>query len=274
MKSYKIVASDLDGTLLDNRAEISHENLEAIKELLKRDVFFVPSTGRTFSEIPEALRNNPDIRYVIYSNGAVVFDKQTGKRILNCIPKRICREILDVLNTYETHITFRYDGQCFVDATLQSEEDFEYYNIIEAHRVVVRNYAVYMDDFKKISYSRDNVEVFSVFFHNLDDKIACKNYFTQMGSLRVVEASEYNLEIININAGKGNALHSLADMLGVSYSDTISIGDSDNDSSIIQAAGLGLAVSNACSSLKELANEIICSNEEHVIRYVLSHYFS
>lgn len=140
--------------------------------------------------------------------------------------------------------------------------------------VVVRSYAVCLDDLKKISYSRENVEVFSVFFHNLDDKIACKNYFAQMGSLRVVEASEYNLEIININAGKGNALHSLADMLDVSYSDTISIGDSDNDSSIVQAAGLGFAVSNACSSLKKLANEVICSNEEHVILYVLSHYFS
>lgn len=272
MRNYKIVASDLDGTLLNNQAKISRENLDAIKALSQKGAYFVPSTGRTFSEIPEELRDNADIRYAIYSNGAVVFDKCTGERILNCISNSVCREILDVLNTYETHITVRYDGQCFVDAQYRSEEEFDYYNIIEAHRVVVRDFAVFLNDFKDFTYSLDNVEVFSAFFRNMEDKLACADYFRKMGSLRVVEVSEYNLEIININAGKGNALHSLADKLGVDYSDTISIGDSDNDSSITQAAGLGLAVSNACDSLKEVADEIICSNEEHVVRYVLSHY--
>ena len=68
-------------------------------------------------------------------------------------------------------------------------------------------------------------------------------------------------------------MHSLADMLGVAHGDTISIGDSDNDASIVEAAGLGLAVSNACDSLKAVADEEICSNEEHAIAYVLTHYF-
>lgn len=274
MKNYRIVASDLDGTLLNNRAEVSSENLEAIKKLSEKDIYFVPATGRTFAEIPAELRNNPDIRYYIYSNGAVVYDKQTKNKILNCISNNIRREILDVLYSCDSHITFRHDGQCFVDALSQSEEDFEHYNIIEAHRVVVRDYAVYLDDFKKKSYLLDNVEVFSAFFHNMDEKNACKNYFEKMGNLRVVEAAEYNLEIININAGKGNALHTLADLLDVNYSDTISIGDSDNDSGITISAGLGLAVSNACDSLKKTADEIICSNEEHVVHYILSHYFN
>ncbi len=274
MKSYKVVASDLDGTLLNNESKISGENLKAIKKLAGLGVYFVPSTGRTFSEIPEELRNNPDIRYVIHSNGAVVLDKETGNRIANCIPGSLCCEILDILNAYETHIAFRCDGQCFVDARFQTDELFDYYNLIEAHRVVIRDYAVHLDDFEKVCRELDNVEVFSAFFRNMEDKLVCKSLFEKMEGLRVVEVSEHNLEVVNVNAGKGNALHSLADLLGVSHSDTISIGDSDNDTSITQAAGLGLAVSNACDSLKEIAGEIICSNEEHAVVYVLSHYFS
>ena len=67
-------------------------------------------------------------------------------------------------------------------------------------------------------------------------------------------------------------MHTLADMLGVDIADTISIGDSDNDESMILAAGLGLAVSNAWDSLKAVANGVICSNDEHAVAYVLAHY--
>lgn len=271
---YKIIASDLDGTLFNNMSRISSENIEAIKMLTNKGAHFVLSTGRTLSEIPVELADLPDVRYMIHSNGAVVYDKQTGHRILNCISNNTSCGIFDMLYKYECHITYRHNGNCFVDALFQNDEFFEYFNVCNEHRTSVRNFAVYLDNFKEIAYNADNVEVISVFFHNKNDKIACKTYFEKTGVLRVVEASEYNLEIMNIDAGKGNALCALANMIGVSPSECISIGDSDNDSSIIQAAGLGLAVSNACSSLKNIADNTICSNEEHVAKYVLTHYFN
>lgn len=273
MKKYKIVASDLDGTLLNNESKISRENLCAINELLARDVQFVPSSGRTLSEMPAEIVANSAIRYIIYSNGAVVFDRQTGKRSLTCIPNSMVQKILDMLNTYETHITIRHNGESVVDSAFQSDYHYDYYNVCESHCAAVREFANFVDNFEKYSYSVDNAEVISAFFHSYDDKMICKNYFEKNCNMRVVEASEYNLEIMNINAGKGNALHCLADMIGIDYADTISIGDSDNDESITKAAGLGLAVSNACDSLKEIADEIICSNEEHAVAYVLSRYF-
>lgn len=273
MRNYKIVASDLDGTLLNNQSQVSQENIAAISQLVDKGAYFVPSSGRTLSEIPAEIRENPAIRYIIHSNGAVVLDKQTGQRILTCIPNALGREILDALTACECHITMRYNGNSIVDAAHQNTQDFAYYNVIEAHIDCVSNYAIQSEDFLKYAYDADQVEVFSAFFHSYEDKMACRKRLEKIGKLRVVEASEYNLEIMNIDAGKGNALHSLADMLGVDYADTISIGDSDNDSSITQAAGLGLAVSNACDSLKAVADQIICSNEEHAIAYVLSHYF-
>ena len=91
--------------------------------------------------------------------------------------------------------------------------------------------------------------------------------------LRVVGADEYNLEICSASAGKGNALASLAKELGVKIESTIAMGDSDNDCSIVEAAGLGLAVSNANDALKSVADEIICSNEEHSLEFVLGKYF-
>lgn len=274
MYTYKLVASDLDGTLLNSKAEVSKENISAISELAKRGIHFVLSTGRTFAEIPDVLKNSPDIRYSIYSNGAVVYDKVTGKRIFTCIPNELVRNILDTVNRFETHVTVRYEGCAFVDKNFQSDYHFEYYNVCDAHKRVVRDFAVYSDDFHNFSYSADNVEDVSVFFRNYEDKIRCKDIFSKISSLRVVEVDKFNIEILNSEAGKGNALHSLADMLGIEYSETVSIGDSDNDRSSIEAAGLGLAVSNSTEALKKAADEVICSNEEHAVQYVLSHYFS
>lgn len=273
MRNYKIIASDLDGTLLNNESRVSDENMAAIAQLLDRGVYFVPCSGRTLSEIPAVIRNDSSIRYFIHSNGAVVLDRQTGERILTCIPNAVGREILDVLTACECHITIRHNGNCIVDRAYQNDVAFDYYNVIEAHRDCVLNYAIQSDDFLEYAYAADQVEVFSAFFHSYEDKLACKKQLEKSGKLRVVEASEYNIEIVNVDAGKGNALYALADMLGVDRADTISIGDSDNDSSITQAAGLGLAVSNACDSLKAVADQIICSNEEHAIAYVLSRYF-
>lgn len=274
MRNYKIVACDLDGTLLNNRSEVSSENLSAIEALFKKGVYFVPSTGRTFSELPIELKSNPNIRYAILSNGAVVFDKHTGKRILNGISKKDAKEIFEILIKHEAHITFRRNGECFVDAAFQTDDFFEYYNLCEAHRAVVRNYANYLEDFGENICSEDGIEVIQAFFHSYEGKKACQKILCENKNLRIAEPFPTSLEIFSCTAGKGNALRSLADLLCVDCADTISIGDSDNDSSIIEASGFGLAVANATDNLKSLADEVICSNEEHAVAYVLSHYFS
>ena len=64
MRNIKIIASDLDGTLLNSNSEVSAENLEAIRKLAEKGVFFVPATGRSLSEIPKAIAYIPEIRYI------------------------------------------------------------------------------------------------------------------------------------------------------------------------------------------------------------------
>ena len=270
---YKIIASDLDGTLFNSETKISEENIEAIKKLTKMGVYFVPSSGRTLSEVPGSVKNNPDIRYIIHSNGATVHDKVTGENILMCISKEEAKELLDILYSYETHITLRQGGRCLIDADFQKEEDYKYYNVWKLHEEVITEYGERIKNFRKFIYSLDNVEVVSAFFHDSDELEECREKLLKTGFLRVAEGWKNNLEICSVKAGKGKALLHLADKLNINHEDTIAVGDSDNDTTMIKAAGLGLAVSNACDILKENADEIICSNEKHAISYILSHFF-
>ena len=137
----------------------------------------------------------------------------------------------------------------------------------------MRRFGIYDEDFKTASYSAENIEVISVFFKNYADKVECKRILEADPMLKTVEVSEYNLEIVNIDSGKGNALLTLAEMLGIDRDATIALGDSDNDRAMICEAGLGLAVSNASDELKAIADGVICSNDEHSAKYVLEHYF-
>ena len=272
MIRYKIVASDLDGTLLDDNSEISLENMNAITELYEKGVFFVPSSGRSFSEMPDEIKTSKYIRYLIASNGAVVFDKLTNDNIMMCMEKDFLKGILDILYSYRTHLTYRYNGNCYVDKEYYNEASYKYYNVWECHIRVITEFGIPTENFKEELYSLDNIEVISIFFHSEKERLECKKRLLEHGGLQVVEACENNLEIMSDKAGKGNALHKLCDKLGIDYNCTIAVGDSDNDASIVKAAGLGLAVENARQSLKNVADAVACRNTENVVDYILKKY--
>ena len=132
---------------------------------------------------------------------------------------------------------------------------------------------MYAEDFRERSYAADGVEMFAVYFHDEQEMETCRARLAEMGGLQIAEIAYCGLEIFSADAGKGNALRKLADSMGIAHEDTVSVGDSDKDMTITRAAGLGLAVSNACEALREAADAVICSNDAHAIAYIAQHYF-
>ena len=112
-----------------------------------------------------------------------------------------------------------------------------------------------------------------VFFLSEADRQACVEELIEAGMFGFIEWDGLTYcEIFSKNAGKGNALLALADRIGCRREQTIGVGDSTNDLTLIRSAGLGLAMSNACRALKNEADEVICSNDEHAVQYILEHY--
>jgi Cof subfamily protein (haloacid dehalogenase superfamily) len=274
MNQFQIIACDLDGTLLDSNSEISEANLQAIDELDKIGVQFVPCTGRTFSELPFALKNNGSIRYIIHSNGAVIKDTVTGARVLNFISADTAARVFEAAKLFDTNISIRAGGNLYVKTYRDIDSVRAHYNFSDGHASVITNYGIMRDDFDTFKYSLDDIEVISVLFHSNDEHISFKKLITKMGEVSAVEASECNFEIFSTSAGKGTALLQLADMLSVDRSHTAAVGDSGNDISMLKSAGTGIAVANACDELKAVCDEIICSNDEDAINYVLAKYFN
>lgn len=85
MSKIKLVAMDLDNTLLDSEKQISKHTEEVLKEAIRRGVYIVPATGRIFKAIPEFLRDIPGVRYAVCCNGATVYDQKEDKIIYQII---------------------------------------------------------------------------------------------------------------------------------------------------------------------------------------------
>ncbi len=272
MRNFKLITVDLDGTLLDNQCRVSESNLSAISSLSNKGIFVVPCTGRTLAEIPESLKNNKDIRYIIHSTGSVILDTFTNQKVLNCISKDIAQEIFKVLSDFDVHIAIRHNGFCHVQTGTTDKKSIEYYNIFFGHEDIIRNFAKKVDDFAEWKHSIDNIEAFAIFFHDLEKREECKKRLEKINGLSLAFVSDYNIEILSHNSGKGNAVKNLLKMLNIEKEHSLGLGDSRNDLPMMQAVGTPVAVSNATDAIKSYCKEIICSNQENAIEYLYNNY--
>lgn len=274
MYKYKLIATDLDGTLLNSESRLSEENRAALRALSKKGVHLSISTGRTYSEIPEDVRACKDFRYVIYANGAVVLDKASGEKMSACIPPKVAASMMDIFKDYEVHVTARNDGKCYYDGRFPIFESKEYFRIDPAHVRCVGEFGTPIENFDAFVRTLDEVEVFSIYFRDDGEQKECGERLAKLENVYVTGTSETNFEIFNSGAGKDNALLRLAEYLAIPREQTMTLGDSGNDVAMTKAAGLGLATANAQQVLLSVADGVICSNDEHVMPYVLKKYFS
>jgi len=270
---YTIIASDLDGTLLREDMTLSKENAAAMTALGNKGVFFVPASGRTLCEMPAEVKDHPHVRYVIYSNGAAIWDKQTDTHTHLCMSRRISNAVLDILKAYDCHILVRQGGKSYVDARFCDQNAFAHFQLSSAHCEVIRRYATKKDAFIPFAYTLDTVECYALFFSDDEEMARCKEKLSACEGLTVVPSWAHCLELFSAEAGKGAALRKLAEMTDTPMKDTVAVGDSGNDTSMIVDAGLGLATANACDSLKAVADATICSNRDHIVKYVLENYY-
>ncbi len=272
MEQIKLIAIDLDDTLLNSKSKVSEENLIAIKKLKDYGVYFAPCSGRSLGEMPRSVVDNPDIRYIIHSNGSAVLDKQTGKTIFTSIPKTTLKKIYQVLDNFKAHITIRANGSCYIEDGTDSDYHVDFYDICNSHVDVIRNYSNKILDFDTWKLDAENVSVVAAFFHDINELEKCKEILSKEEELLVVSVVKNNLEIINKNAGKGNGIITLAKMLNVDLKNVAGVGDSGNDMPMMKVAKIRFAVSNATDQLKSICDHVICSNDEHAVDYILKNF--
>lgn len=231
----------------------------------------MPTSGRSYGEMPQVLKQNPYIRYYIGSDDGTIYDKKTDTTHRLSLPKQLGHFVLDKLFEYEVNMMLHADNVSYVDADMHDADVYREHNYSENWIKFVFATNEPVKNFKQFAYTKD-VELFCVFFKNQDELLECKEFFASHSELLVAQPNKHNLEIFWKNSGKGNAVWLLADLLNIDRAKTIAVDDSTNDFTMVKQAGLGLAMQNAVDELKNAAAQIICDNNEHSAKYILENY--
>lgn len=262
----RLVAFDLDGTLLDDEKRLPRENLEALQEAAGQGVVCVPATGRIVSAIPPVVRQLPFVRYFIVTNGAAIYDAREDRLLLRAdIPLKLA---LDCCR-YMAGLPFVYD--CYQNErgwmNRAFYENLEPFFVTEPRMLeLIRQTRTPVEDLYETLKARgEPVQKLQMFFRpdqmeqRADQLRALPERFPQLCATSSVSN---NIEINSVHAGKGKALHALCGHLGIDPAETVAFGDGSNDLELLEMAGLGVAMSNAQEPVLRIAGAVAGNNNE------------
>lgn len=271
-KEIKLIALDLDGTLLTTQKELSMKNREALCRCAEQGIEIVPCTGRIWTGVPEIVKSLPGVHYAITINGAVVEDLVNG-RVLDerKMSLKTAVEILDMAKGFRTMYDAYVGGQGYGEARFMDHMDE--YGIPEVLRKMILETRRPVEDLMtEIKRMDSPVSKINYFFDDDQERLRAKAALEARGDVIVTSSFSNNLEINGLGATKGEAIVRLADHLGLAYEQTMGFGDGENDMTMMTMAGIGIAMGNAGDGLKEKADYVTLSNDEDGVAVALEHF--
>ncbi|ELC8441176.1 HAD family phosphatase [Clostridium perfringens] len=268
--SYKMICIDMDGTLLNSKKRISEENKIALKKAYEKGVHIIICTGRNAKNaiyFSEFLGVNCA---VIANNGAWVIDED--KEVLiskDVLSEGQCKEIMKLCKEYKGVPSFHSRDKVYWPSKIRKHLCDLILNKKIPHKHRVEN--VYVNDKSKWDeiFRNDSIGKCIIIELNVDKLKKIREELIKNRSFEITQSGRYALEVNNKGVSKGRAVKALADEYNIKQDDIICIGDNENDLSMINYAGLGVAMGNSIDSLKEKADYITESNDKNGVAKVI-----
>ena len=250
---YKAIATDLDGTLLNDEKQISEVNQKAIDYAVNKGIIIIPCTGRAIQGITrfETLKNLNSL--AVAYNGGMITNLKDGNIVYHCpLTEDDARFIINKGMELDTNICVWIDNRLFC-------------NKINAHTL---GYSRISDvppiKFDSLSDISDK-SITKVLWY--DDELRIQSFLKNMRKslspqVTCCTSKPWFLEFFNSRTSKSLALEKICGFYRINLSEVIAIGDELNDISMLKAAGLSVAVENAVDELKFQADIITASNND------------
>ncbi|MDO4939635.1 MAG: Cof-type HAD-IIB family hydrolase [Lachnospiraceae bacterium] len=258
--AIKLVAADMDGTLIHNNQVLTSRTEKAVRDICDKGIKFILNTGRSNSE-SELYYDQLPMDYSIFANGTYILNLKTGEcpYYLPITPED-AKIIYDIYAQFDCLIFIQGDHWVYTTEGAQ-EECRRFPEYIKGLATIDLPYR-YEPDLRKFLEKRtEPVEKFHVSFINHDQATEAYAILKDL-PFAVVWCGHYCVEVSNPGADKGLALKWLGEKLGIKREEIMAIGDSGNDRSMIEYAGIGVAMGNSPESIKEIADYVVPSNDE------------
>lgn len=259
----RLIVSDLDGTLFNGKKEILPYTEEVIKKAIEQGICFVPSTGRPITSVTANVLEIPGISYMICSNGAAIYTMPEKKRIYEKILTRASMAAIRKIPRPEAIAM-----EAFIQGEPYAERKYVEdpaafgatpfgVGYIRGTRTPVDGWEAFMEEheaeFDSVSFASQDHEALVELRRRITEEIP---------EVYAIWSFKHLMEVGNREAGKGETLLYLMDLLNISKDEAIAFGDAENDLSMIQAVKYGIAMGNATEDVKKAAYAVTDSNEE------------
>lgn len=264
---YKLIALDMDGTLLTSDKTISSRTKDAIAAARKQGVKVVLASGRPLDGMKGALRElglTEQGEFVVYFNGSVVQEIGSGKVIHQAtIDGRQAKQVAKLAESLglDCHafsvehglITPKQNEYTDIESTINGVPvtEMAFDTLTDDHPIIK---AMIVGEPTKLTRA---IEQIPAHLHN---------------EFTIVQSAPFFLEFLNLDSNKGVGVSAIAEFLGINQSKVICVGDAENDHHMIQYAGLGVAMSNAMPQTKQIADYITTSNNEDGVAKVIEEF--
>lgn len=261
----RLVAMDMDDTLLLDDWTISERVVRAIRQAQKQGVYVTFATGRaTTSVLPYAQQLELNIPVITY-NGAKIQEVLSSEILYRkVIPVETAKDIANWLLAQDIHFHVYLKDHIFVEKMNDWSRQYA-----RATRVPVEE----TDLLERLAAEKDGVEKILLMGEPqmtiLWEKKIHQRY---EGKVRSTKSKPHFLELIHPSVNKGAALAALAERLGVKREEVMAVGDSLNDIEMIRYAGIGVAMGNARSEVKEIADAVTATNLEDGVAQAIEEY--
>ncbi len=250
MKKIKMIGLDLDGTLLNDKKELTSHTREILTRAIDQGVTVLVATGRPVTGIPEVLRNFPGMRYALTSNGGRILDLQEDKVLYaNMLSYEMGAAILKIFGDYDTFKEIYFDGRGFVqaDELLKVGEYLRNPAMADYIRTTRKGITSLWEKMEEMNgHEMDKIHAL---FKNQDERLEAKQRIMELGDLSISDSMGTNLEINAPGVNKGMGL-------------IMACVDGNNDLMMLKEVGFGVAMANGADEVKEVADYITLSNEE------------
>ena len=271
-KKIKLVAIDLDGTLLTSDKRVTENTIKTLKKVIEQGVIVVIATGRPLLGLDTVIKEVPRSPYLLTTNGARIVNTETGEVILEkLIPHEVVLDIFDVLKKYDCVKEIFYKGQGFVD-TEEFERIHLYHMMPEMIEYFQRTRKPTPNLIEYIKQTKGNADKAQAIFRDMKVREQVWRELDDLNELNLADSLHYNIEINAKGVEKGSSLEFLADDLGILHEEVMAIGDGANDVRMLEVAGIGVAMGNAKEEIKRVANVVTTSNDEDGVARAIEKY--
>lgn len=257
LSGIKMVVSDMDGTLLNSKHEVSSRFFSLFEELKKRNILFIAASGRQYASIVHKLEPIKNDILVIAENGALVKDKEK-ELLVTPIQSYLKSTLLSKIENIEgahAMLCGKYNAYFDSNSVPFLEQLKEYYASYEIHD----EFGTVNDEIIKIAVYHD---------------ISAENYIYPAmkdleGQIKVKVSGLHWVDLNHVDANKGFALEKLQKRFGISADETMVFGDYNNDLEMLGKAKYSFAMKNAHENVLEVANYKTTSNDDYGVERIL-----